>query len=193
MFSPCTSNSNLELTTAVRYDKTSFLLFRQGTQSRTSTEQYISSWMFLFTLTNLFFWLLVLFVLLVFSISSTQALQYDLIVIGGGAGGMFAAGAASSIFQTNKKTAILDLQPSLGGDCSNAACVPSKALRSAARRTVRQSGAQEHVRQAVEAVRTREQPMSERNPNLDVHLYSRVVLWGRMRWSWRLPIPRFVQ
>ncbi|GAX25758.1 hypothetical protein FisN_8Hh342 [Fistulifera solaris] len=109
--------------------------------------------------------LLLATLLLWFFTNNAQALQYDLVIVGGGAAGLFAAGAASSF---NKKIAIVDLRPELGGDCTNAACVPSKALRSIVRTS---QSAPEHVRFAVEAVRAREQPqqMLESNPNLDLH------------------------
>jgi pyruvate/2-oxoglutarate dehydrogenase complex dihydrolipoamide dehydrogenase (E3) component len=72
-----------------------------------------------------------------------------MIILGAGAAGLFASGAASSLL--GKKTALFELVsviPSssssssfldsggnlnVGGDCSNAACVPSKAIRSMAR------------------------------------------------------------
>lgn len=67
------------------------------------------------------------------------SLEYDIVVIGAGASGMFAAGTSSSL---GRKTLLIDkhnLEDTtendfyLGGDCTNAACVPSKAVRCAAR------------------------------------------------------------
>ena len=56
---------------------------------------------------------------------------YDLVIVGAGASGLFASGAAVSF---GLKTLLLDKGNGyVGGDCSNAACVPSKALRSVAR------------------------------------------------------------
>ena len=51
-------------------------------------------------------------------------LKYDLIVIGGGAGGLTAASGASAF---GAKTALVHDGP-LGGDCLWTGCVPSKAL-----------------------------------------------------------------
>jgi pyruvate/2-oxoglutarate dehydrogenase complex dihydrolipoamide dehydrogenase (E3) component len=101
----------------------------------------------------------------IFLKNNALAYPYDLVIVGGGAAGFFAAGAASSF---GKTIAIVDLRPNLGGDCTNAACVPSKALRSIVRTS---KPTPEHMRSAVEAVRAREQPqqMLERNPNLDLH------------------------
>ncbi|GFH51666.1 hypothetical protein CTEN210_08142 [Chaetoceros tenuissimus] len=72
-------------------------------------------------------------------ISKTRnSFDYDLVVIGAGASGMFAAGTASSF---GKKVLLIDkhdlekdmTDAYIGGDCTNAACVPSKAIRQAAR------------------------------------------------------------
>lgn len=132
--------------------------------------------------------------------------DYDMIVLGAGAGGLFASGAASSLL--GKKTALIELVPStdtdadtgnyynVGGDCTNAACVPSKAVRSMARQaaawqrtttttttTFSQPNneppsvtnvdwgkeTQRHVAATVTAVRNREDPERIRqNPNLDL-------------------------
>jgi pyruvate/2-oxoglutarate dehydrogenase complex dihydrolipoamide dehydrogenase (E3) component len=65
---------------------------------------------------------------------TTMDYEYDLVIIGAGASGLFASGAAVSF---GMKTLLLDQSSHgyVGGDCSNAACVPSKALRSMARMT----------------------------------------------------------
>ncbi|GEL07373.1 dihydrolipoyl dehydrogenase family protein [Salisediminibacterium halotolerans] len=54
---------------------------------------------------------------------------YDLIVIGGGAGGLTAAAGASSL---GADVALVEKDGRLGGDCLHYGCVPSKALLSAA-------------------------------------------------------------
>lgn len=51
--------------------------------------------------------------------------KYDLIVIGGGSGGLTAAAGAASF---GAKIALIDKRPSLGGDCLHVGCVPSKAF-----------------------------------------------------------------
>lgn len=70
---------------------------------------------------------------------ATTRLEYDIVVIGAGASGMFAAGTASSF---GCKTLLVDKHDLddatkndfyMGGDCTNSACVPSKAIRCAAR------------------------------------------------------------
>ena len=60
---------------------------------------------------------------------SVQNLKADLIVIGGGSGGLSAA-AGSAMFGLN---VILYEKGEMGGDCLNTGCVPSKALLSAAK------------------------------------------------------------
>ncbi|MFV0383622.1 dihydrolipoyl dehydrogenase family protein [Paracoccus sp. (in: a-proteobacteria)] len=58
-----------------------------------------------------------------------RALETDLCILGGGAGGLsVAAGAA----QMGARVVLLEPGP-MGGDCLNTGCVPSKALRDAAR------------------------------------------------------------
>jgi dihydrolipoamide dehydrogenase len=51
--------------------------------------------------------------------------SYDLIVIGSGPGGYVAAIRAA---QLGLKTAVVEMNPSLGGTCLNVGCIPSKAL-----------------------------------------------------------------
>ncbi|MDI6797453.1 MAG: FAD-dependent oxidoreductase [Desulfatibacillaceae bacterium] len=51
--------------------------------------------------------------------------DFDLGVIGGGAGGLTAAAGAS---QLGAKVLLVEREPSLGGDCLHFGCVPSKAL-----------------------------------------------------------------
>ncbi len=56
--------------------------------------------------------------------------QRDLIVIGGGAGGLVVASIAS---QLGLATTLIEAEEQLGGDCLHYGCVPSKALLHAAR------------------------------------------------------------
>ncbi|PFA68656.1 pyridine nucleotide-disulfide oxidoreductase [Bacillus sp. AFS015802] len=56
--------------------------------------------------------------------------QYDLIVIGGGAGGLTVASGAASL---GAKVALIEKSGLLGGDCLHVGCVPSKAFIQAAR------------------------------------------------------------
>ncbi|WP_246943181.1 dihydrolipoyl dehydrogenase family protein [Bacillus pinisoli] len=51
--------------------------------------------------------------------------KYDLIVIGGGAGGLTVAAGAASL---GAKVALIDKEEQLGGDCLHYGCIPSKAL-----------------------------------------------------------------
>ncbi len=65
--------------------------------------------------------------------------DYDVIVIGGGAAGLTAAGVAASL---GAKTAMIE-EKKLGGDCTWYGCIPSKALLHSAKvaHTIRTSGA----------------------------------------------------
>ncbi|RSK27569.1 FAD-dependent oxidoreductase [Bacillus sp. HMF5848] len=56
--------------------------------------------------------------------------KYDLIVIGGGAGGLTAAAGAASL---GAKVALIEKEEQPGGDCLHYGCVPSKALIETAR------------------------------------------------------------
>lgn len=131
------------------------------------------------------------------SSSSSSSTDYDLVIIGAGASGLFAAGAATML---GSKTLLIDqassigsrdpnftttLQHNIGGDCTNAACVPSKAIRSVARmavsskRTIESTDAmlalaRSHATKTVFTVRHRDDPqaMVERNPNLDIAIVS---------------------
>src|SRR3989338_2411174 len=53
-----------------------------------------------------------------------QLQEYDLAVIGGGAGGLFAASVANAL---GAKTCIIE-KKKLGGDCTWYGCMPSKAI-----------------------------------------------------------------
>lgn len=123
----------------------------------------------------------------------TSTLEYDMIIVGAGASGMFASGASTML---GAKTLLLDIgeksdaarNNNIGGDCTNAACVPSKAVRSVARMAPTFSATQlsktkttpkdwlslarEHATKTVNKVRARESPaaMVARNKNLDIAL-----------------------
>jgi len=99
------------------------------------------------------------------------------VIVGSEASGLFASGVASSLGQ---RVLLLDTQEHLGGDCTNAACVPSKAVRSVARmrrnsvpirdfevdRRNHDHGkdwlrrARQHAADTVSAVRKREDPVA---------------------------------
>lgn len=51
--------------------------------------------------------------------------KYDVVIIGGGAGGLTVASGASSL---GAKVALIEKERHLGGDCLHVGCVPSKAL-----------------------------------------------------------------
>ncbi len=53
----------------------------------------------------------------------------DLVVIGGGAGGLVVASVAA---QLGLDVVLIEKEPQLGGDCLHYGCVPSKALLKAA-------------------------------------------------------------
>jgi pyruvate/2-oxoglutarate dehydrogenase complex dihydrolipoamide dehydrogenase (E3) component len=98
------------------------------------------------------------------SLSLQSRLDYDLVIVGAGASGLFASGVASSL---GKRVLLLDTLQHLGGDCTNAACVPSKAVRSVARSLKRMTNdrhndglqlARQHAIDTVNAVRRREDP-----------------------------------
>jgi pyruvate/2-oxoglutarate dehydrogenase complex dihydrolipoamide dehydrogenase (E3) component len=74
--------------------------------------------------------------------------DYDLIVVGGGAGGMGAARAAA---RRGARTLIVQSGP-LGGECTFVGCVPSKALIAAAARRDTFPAAMKAVHQAVETI-----------------------------------------
>jgi pyruvate/2-oxoglutarate dehydrogenase complex dihydrolipoamide dehydrogenase (E3) component len=132
-----------------------------------------------------------------FGLGKAGKFDYDVVVIGAGASGMFAAGTSSSF---GYKTLLVDKHDLdndadfyIGGDCTNAACVPSKAIRCAAKiasiakslpEDVQQSTpnegaksvalmAREHSKKVVNTVRSRESPkgIATSTPNLDI-IYS---------------------
>lgn len=59
-----------------------------------------------------------------------MAVDYDLVVIGGGSAGLVAASAGA---QLNAKVALVEREHRLGGDCLHYGCVPSKSLIHAGR------------------------------------------------------------
>jgi pyruvate/2-oxoglutarate dehydrogenase complex dihydrolipoamide dehydrogenase (E3) component len=59
-----------------------------------------------------------------------MAVEYDLVVIGGGSAGLVAASAAA---QLKAKVALVEKEDRLGGDCLHYGCVPSKSLIHAGR------------------------------------------------------------
>lgn len=59
-----------------------------------------------------------------------MAVDYDLVIIGGGSAGLVAASAGA---QLNAKVALVEKEPKLGGDCLHYGCVPSKSLIHAGR------------------------------------------------------------
>lgn len=59
-----------------------------------------------------------------------MAVDYDLVVIGGGSAGLVAASAGA---QLKAKVALVDKEGRLGGDCLHYGCVPSKSLIHASR------------------------------------------------------------
>ncbi len=77
--------------------------------------------------------------------------EYDLIIIGGGAAGLVASVAAGAF---GARTALVEIENRLGGECSWTGCVPSKALISAAslafRSGVEPDNVMEQVRRTVE-------------------------------------------
>lgn len=65
--------------------------------------------------------------------------RYDLVIIGGGVGGLVAASGSA---QLGARVALVDRNPTLGGDCLLAGCVPTKRLVESAKvaHTVRRAG-----------------------------------------------------
>lgn len=82
----------------------------------------------------------------------SSSFDYDLIIVGAGASGMFASGAARLF---GGRTCLVDLERP-GGDCTNAACVPSKSFRSIAEYSKDIRACREYVRDTVSLVRDRE-------------------------------------
>ena len=77
--------------------------------------------------------------------------NYDLVIIGGGAAGLVASVAAGAF---GARTALVEIEERLGGECSWTGCVPSKALIAAAslayRSGYKPDNVMEQVRQTVQ-------------------------------------------
>ncbi len=112
--------------------------------------------------------------------------KYDVIVIGGGAGGLTVASGASSM---GAKVALIEKESTLGGDCLHVGCVPSKAMIEVARQvhTARTTAEQfglayngeislavvnDRVRLAVKMIQKHDS--DERFTSMGVHLYKGV-------------------
>ena len=90
--------------------------------------------------------------------------DYQLVVIGGGAGGM---GAARAGVRRGLKTLLVS-EGELGGDCTFTGCVPSKALIAAAARGDSFGDAMAQVRRAIETVAATETEEVFRKEGIDV-------------------------
>ncbi len=90
--------------------------------------------------------------------------DYDLIVIGGGAGGLGAARAAA---RRKARTLLVQHGP-LGGDCTFTGCVPSKALIEAAARGEPFEQALAGAHRAVAAIATTESDAIIESEGIDV-------------------------
>ncbi|HUZ69184.1 MAG TPA: FAD-dependent oxidoreductase, partial [Candidatus Saccharimonadales bacterium] len=89
---------------------------------------------------------------------------WDLIVVGGGAGGM---GAARAARRRGAKVLLVQDGP-IGGDCTFSGCVPSKALIAAAARRDSFADAMATVRGAVQTVAASEDDDAFRGEGIDV-------------------------
>jgi pyruvate/2-oxoglutarate dehydrogenase complex dihydrolipoamide dehydrogenase (E3) component len=74
--------------------------------------------------------------------------RFDIAVIGAGAAGLSVAYAAARL---GLKTALIE-QSTMGGECLNTGCIPSKALLAAARRGQNWEQAQAHIKAAIAAI-----------------------------------------
>src|SRR5271155_3561478 len=88
----------------------------------------------------------------------------DLVIIGGGAGGIGAAGAA----RAKGAEVVLVERGRVGGDCTFTGCIPSKTLIEAAKRGDDFATAMAKVHQAVEHVATSESAEVLRHEGIDV-------------------------
>ncbi len=90
--------------------------------------------------------------------------DYELVVIGGGAGGLVAAREAR---RRGARVAIVQDGP-LGGDCTFTGCVPSKALLAAAARGLRFDDAMARVHRAVATIAATEDAAALSRDGIDV-------------------------
>ena len=91
-------------------------------------------------------------------------MTHDLLVIGGGAGGMAAARAAAHM---GRQVALVQLGP-VGGDCTFTGCVPSKTLIEAASQSVSFAQAIARVRDTVDRIAATETADVLRGEGIDV-------------------------
>ena len=99
--------------------------------------------------------------------SPTSSSLADVVIVGAGVAGLFASDAATML---GHSVALIDTRNQLGGDCTNAACVPSKALWSVAAQLQQPQQkqqqlkgtnwevARDYVVETVQTVRQREDP-----------------------------------
>ena len=102
--------------------------------------------------------------------SKGAARRFDVVVLGGGAGGLVAAREARRRGAT--VALVHDGEP--GGDCTFTGCVPSKALISAAARGASFIAAMTAVRSAVERIAATENAATLRGEGIEV-----LDGWGR--------------
>lgn len=100
-------------------------------------------------------------------------MDYDLIVIGGGAAGLGAARTAAR--RRARVLLISDGQP--GGDCTFTGCVPSKTLIQAARQGLSFTAATQRVRDAIDRIAATESAAVLRGEGIEV-LLGRATLTG---------------
>lgn len=110
--------------------------------------------------------------------------KYDIIVLGGGAGGLTVAAGAASI---GAKVALIEKEEQPGGDCLHYGCVPSKAFIKAAnemyhmRQAVKKYGmnleghvnmsvVKEKVRRAIDTIRAHDDADRFRQMGVDVYM-----------------------
>ncbi len=91
-------------------------------------------------------------------------MDYDLVVIGGGAGGMSAARAGVR----RKKRTLLVQDGEIGGDCTFTGCVPSKALIAAAAKGKTFAEAMASAHRSIETIAVTENAAVFRNEGIEV-------------------------